>query len=454
MGIPYNEAFIKHRQYIMASDPINLQSFKQNIQQHAASLLWANNLATAPRWRRLLVRTAQLIFAISRDIAEGQLSLRAMSLVYSTVLGFIPTLALLFAVLKSLGVHNVMEGALYDLFEIMGERRELVVTQIIDFVDNIQVGVIGITSTGLLIYLVLDMMRKIESSFNFIWGVSRGRSWSNRVSEYLFAVIVSPLLIFLSISITSSVNTVFFSNLLERLAFGSALINFIAFLFPLLFMSLAFAFAYSFLPNTRVRFSSALTGGIVTTIVWKLMGAFFGGFLISAARESIYLAFATVLALMIFAYIGWLVVLLGSDIAYYHQYPGKARTGRKPQSLSIAQQEELTLAVAALIIQRFKNKLPPLSHDEIVSQLGTNPNTTEQALNHLLSIGLLASTDSEPPSFLPTGSIEDCTLLEIWRSLRETQSTELHGNLDAPEYQLARNFLRQLDQAAADKLAT
>jgi membrane protein len=437
----------------MAFDPLSLNHYRQKIQHLAARLLWDKNLAAAPWWRRLLVRSAQIIFALGRDITEGQLSLRAMSLVYSTVLGFIPTLALIFAVLKSLGVHNVMEGALHDLFEILGERRELVVSQIIDFVDNIQVGVIGITSMGLLIYLVLDMMRKIESSFNFIWGVSRGRSWSNRVSEYLFAVIVSPLLIFLSISITSSVNTVFFANMLERLAFGGALINFFAFLFPLLFMSLAFAFAYSFLPNTKVRFSSALIGGIVTTVVWKLMGAFFGGFLISAARESIYLAFATVLALMIFAYVGWLVVLLGSDIAYYHQHPGKARIGRKPVALSITQQEQLTLAVAALIIHRFKNKLHPLSQDEIATQLGTSPSTTEQALNHLVGTGLLASTAEEPPTYLPTGSIEDCTMLEIWRSLRESQPADLHENLDLPEYRLARDFLSQLDQAAAEKLA-
>ena len=223
----------------MAFDPFSLNEHRQKLQQLLTRLLWEQDLSTAPWYRRVLVRSAQIIFAVGRDISEGQLSLRAMSLVYSTVLGFIPTLALIFAVLKSLGVHEAMEGALNDLFEILGDRREEVVSQVIGFVDNIQVGVIGITSMGLLIYLVLDMMRKIEVSFNFIWGVSRGRSWSSRVSEYLFAVIVSPLLIFISISITSSVNTVFFSEFLERLTFGSTVVNVFAFLFPLLFMSLA-----------------------------------------------------------------------------------------------------------------------------------------------------------------------------------------------------------------------
>lgn len=437
----------------MTFDPLSLNHYRQKVKQLVDRQLWEQDLKRAPWWHRALVRTAQIVFAIGRDISEGQLSLRAMSLVYSTVLGFIPTLALIFAVLKSLGVHTAMEGALNDLFEVLGDRREQVVGQIIEFVDNIQVGVIGITSTGLLIYLVLDMMRKIEVSFNFIWGVSQGRSWSSRVSEYLFAVIVSPLLIFLSISITSSVNTVFFSDFLERLTFGGTLVNIFAFLFPLLFMSLAFAFAYSFLPNTRVRFSSALVGGAVTTIIWKLMGAFFGGFLITASRESIYLAFATVLALMIFAYVGWLVVLLGADIAFYHQHPGKARIGRKPVTLSIHQQEQLTLAVAALIIHRFKNRLRPLNQDELARELGTNPMTIDRPLQHLTGIGLLAMTGEDPPSYLPTGSVEDCTMLEIWRSLRDSRAGEIHENPELPEHQLATEFLDQLDQAAAEKLA-
>lgn len=400
------------------------------------------------------MRSAQILFGILRDVSEGQLSLRAMSLVYSTVLGFIPTLALIFAVLKSLGVHNAMEPALNTLLEALGDRREEVVGQIIGFVDNIQVGVIGITSMGMLIYLVLDMMRKIESCFNYIWNVSQGRSLSSRISEYLFAVIVSPLLIFISISITSSVNTTVVTNYLDRLAFGGVIINFFAFLFPLLFMSLAFAFAYSFLPNTKVRFSSAFAGGIVTTIGWKLMGAFFSNFMIGAARESVYLAFATVLVVMIFAYVGWLLVLLGADIAYYHQYPSKTRIGRQPMPMSINQHEQLTLAVAALIIHNFQNQQQPLSDEQISSRLGVGQLVAERVLRHLVNSGLLARTGDEPPRYLPSGSIENCTLLEIWRSLRDSQASDLQENLDLPEYQQAREFLRKIDLVAEEKLGS
>lgn len=438
----------------MSLEILKLSALRKSLQQKINSILWERDIESLPFLQRFLIRSAQIIYAIGRDWAEGQLSLRAMSLVYSTVLGFIPTLALTFAVLKSLGVHNAMEPTLLTLLEVLGDRREEVTQQIIGFVDNIQVEIIGITSLGLLLYLVLDMMRKIELSFNYIWSVSRGRSWSNRVSEYLFAVIVSPLLIFISISITSSVNTSFVTAFIENLTFASTIVGLFAFLFPLLFMSLAFAFAYSFLPNTKVKFTSAFIGGFVTTIVWKLMGAFFQDFFVAAARESIYLAFATVLALMIFTYVGWLVALLGSDIAYYHQYPNKARTGRKPITLSISQQEELTLTLAAMIIQRFHKKLPPATEEELAHQMGLSPMVIEPSLNHLKEIGLIVTTSDEPAQYLPKNSVNDCALADIWRTLRTRGRGDIQGNKNLPELLRAQRFLSQLDDVVYDKLGS
>lgn len=427
---------------------------RTSLHQYTQHILWRQDIPSLPLWKRFLIRSAQIIYAISRDWHDGQLSLRAMSLVYSTILGFIPTLALIFAVLKSLGVHNAMEPALMTLLEALGERRDDITQQIIGFVDNIQVEIIGITSIGILIYLVLDMMRKIESSFNYIWSVSQGRSWSSRVSEYLFAVIVSPLLIFISISITTTINTVFFADILDNLAFGSTLISFFGFLFPLLFMSLAFAFAYSFLPNTKVNFSSAFIGGMVTTIIWKIMGAFFQAFLITSARESIYLAFATVIAIMIFVYIGWLVVLLGSDIAYYHQHPNKAKTGRKPLAISIGQQEELTLTLAGIIFKRFQDKIPPLSEEHLAHRLGLSPMAIDKSLQFLQSSGLVVATNDDPPRFLPQSSVSDCTMSEIWQALRNSDAGLLHINPQLEEYRQARDFLGQVNKVVTTELGS
>lgn len=407
-----------------------------------------------PLLQRFTVRSAQIFTAIVRDLYQGQLSLRAMSLVFTTVIGFFPLLALTFAVLKGLGVHNALEPTLLTLLQPLGGEAAVFTADILRYVDAIQVELIGITSVGLLLYFVLDMMRKIESSFNYIWCVKRGRSWSSRVSEYLFAVIVSPLLLFMSITITSSVNTNFFRGLLENLSYGILIIELVAIVAPVLLMSLAFAFAYSFLPNTRVQFGSAFIGGLVTTIIWKLMGSVFQGFFIASARESIYLAFATVVAVMFFVYIGWLVALIGSSIAYYHQYPSKTRVVRGQNNLSIAQQEELGLSVAAVIINRFNSGLRPLNEIELAATLSGHPMVIEDSLSALEEIGLISRTADEPPRFLPTSSVTNCTLFDVWKALRSFNANGPLPDAGANGQSLVKEFYERLDETIAKDLGS
>ncbi|HJO11164.1 MAG: YihY/virulence factor BrkB family protein [Gammaproteobacteria bacterium] len=440
----------------MALQSTKLTRYSNSIRKELSAFLWQQPLSTQSFWKRFLLRSLQILFGVLRDLTQGQISLRAMSLVFTTVLGFVPLLALTFSVLKSLGVHNAMEPTLLTLLEPLGERSSEVTNQILGFVDNIQVELIGITSTGFLIFVVLDMMRKIEVSFNYIWAVKQARSWSNRIREYLFAVIVSPLLLFLSISITSSVNTSFFQRFLTELAYGSMVLEIFAFVAPILFMSLAFAFAYSFLPNTKVQFSSAFIGGLVTTIIWKLMGSLFQGFFISAARESIYLAFATAIAVMFMAYVLWLVALVGSSIAFYHQYPAKIRIGRERLKLGIDQQEELSLALANSVIRHFHDGKEAMTESELADELKLSPVAIEGSLRLLEKIGLLIQTNEDPVRYLPSKSIDNCTMVATWRALRKYRIEEL-DNIDkqhSPDLIRAQEFQARLNEVIEKELGS
>ncbi len=432
-----------------------LKSFNSTLghwQTKASDILWRQDTAALALWQRTLLRCGQILVAVARDLIQGQLSLRAMSLVFTTVIGFFPLLALTFAILKSLGVHNAMEPTLMALLEPLGDRQEEVTQQILGYVDAMQVELIGITSVGLLLYIVLDMMRKIELSFNYIWAVEQSRSWSSRVSEYLFAVIVSPLLLFVSISITSSVNTNFFQGLLQNLSYGAFILQITAVVAPILLMSLAFAFAYSFLPNTKVNFGSAFIGGLVTTIIWKLMGTFFQEVFVSQARESIYLAFAGAIVIMIFTYIGWLVALVGSSIAFYHQFPAKARSGRSKTLLSIFQHEETCLTVAAIIIGRFQHSESPLSLDEIANAIGASPVIIDIALTELETMELITQTNDEPSRYVPTKSVDDCSMVEVWISLRKINSFDMQAGNQTAEYLRVHEFQKKLESIAKSEL--
>lgn len=422
------------------------------VRQRITDFVWRQDFDELPFWYRLLLRSVQITIAVGRDVVQGQLRLRAMSLVYATLIGFVPLLALTFSVLKSLGVHNAMEPTLLTLLEPIGERSTELTAQILSFVDNVQVEIIGFAAMGFLIYVILDMMLKIETSFNYIWEVKQARNWSSRISEYLFAVIVSPLLIFLSFGITSSVNTNYFAEFLAALTFGGLIIGFVAFIAPILFMSLAFAFAYSFLPNTRVNFLSAFIGGLLTTIIWKMMGVFFQTIVLGAARENIYLAFVPVIAAIVLAYVGWLAALIGSSVAFYHQNPAKTRNGRKQPALSIYQQEQLSLALAATVIRRFHDGEPALTEFELAKELDMAPLIIEASLDRLEDIGLVTKTNHQPPRYLPTKSVSECTVVDIWREIRNCSGNRLEENEDSPDLSRIRQFQTRLDNVIEQEL--
>ena len=309
-----------------------LSAIPRALARSAGEWLWRDD-AGLPMTQRAPRRCLQIAAALVRDLAGGQISLRAMGLVFITFVGFFPALTLIFAILQQFGFHNDLRPALLAILRPLGERGAELADQIIGYIDNLQAEYIGGASLAFLLYLVLDMLRKIEGCFNYIWQVRPAGLRPKRLLGYLLAVLLGPLLLLLSISISTLVNAPALLGHMGAFAADSPLRlgqipAAISLLLPLALMSLAFALLYLLLPAARVRFVPALIGGVVTALVWKLMGSVFQVVFVSAARDSIYLAFASVIAVMYFVYFGWMVALTGSNIAYYQQHPDRIRSGR------------------------------------------------------------------------------------------------------------------------------
>ena len=105
--------------------------------------IWLTELSDIPGWKARLVRASRILFAVLRDLKDGQLTLRAMSLVYTTLLSLVPLLAVSFSVLKAFGVHNQIEPLLLNLLTPLGQQGVEITANIIGFVENMKVGVLG-----------------------------------------------------------------------------------------------------------------------------------------------------------------------------------------------------------------------------------------------------------------------------------------------------------------------
>ncbi|MEL7374427.1 MAG: ribonuclease BN, partial [Pseudomonadota bacterium] len=105
--------------------------------------LWHRDLSSAGRAERALVMVLRYLFGLGRDIAGGQLSLHAMSLVYSTLLATVPLVAFSFSVLKGLNLHLEMEPLLTELVAPLGDYGRQLTEEVMGMVDKVSGRVLG-----------------------------------------------------------------------------------------------------------------------------------------------------------------------------------------------------------------------------------------------------------------------------------------------------------------------
>jgi len=380
-----------------------------------------------------LHQACRIIYAIGQDLKNGQLSLRAMSLVYTTIIAIVPLLALSFSVLKGFDMHENLKPVLLEAMLDLGDKRFEIVDNIMTFINNVNVGVLGAVGFAVLIYSVIAMMHKIENAFNYTWQVARARSVSQRVRDYLSVVFIAPLLLMISAILTGSSRFDGVVALIEALPFGGLIMAMAAFVLPYILMSLGFAFIYMFIPNTQVKASSALLGGFVTTIIWKLMGWGVANFVAgSASNTAIYSAFASVIILMVWLYACWFALLIGASVAFYHQNYKAQTMGRIDVKLSLADEELLALEIMKNIGGQYQHCQPLPTMSELAHQLGVSEIIVNRTVNLLVENGFLLYADEPSAKLFPQKPLDKIMLVDIIETVRyKAESTATVVTLNA-----------------------
>ena len=413
--------------------------------------LWERPLDTLPLWHRAVVALGRLVIAVVRDLASGQLTLRAMSLVFTTLLAFVPLIAVSFSVLKGFGVHNLLEPTLENFLAPLGERADEITANVINFVENIEVGVLGAVGMAFLLYTAVSLVQKIEEAFNFTWNVGRQRTLVRKLSDYFSVILIGPLLVFLALGITATLaSTDVFQALVEIEPFGT-LHRWGTRMLPLVLVIVAFAFVYMVMPNTRVRMGPALFGAVVAGIAWETLGHLFARFVVTSTNyAAIYSGFAILLLFMVWLYLSWLMLLTGSSIAFYRQYPEYlARGGRTRSVLAPAQRERLALAISALVTSAYDRGEAPPDRDDICRRLGIPMETIVRTLGALEAAGVLRATRAEPPGFVPARPPARISLKAVLDAVRYEgwQPQFLRDRPQGAECQVMERVEAALDEA-------
>lgn len=368
-----------------------------------------------------LYKVGRSVYALVRDVLSGQLTLHAMSLVYTTLLSIVPLLALSFSVLKALGVHERMEPLLFRFFEPMGPQGIELANKILGFVDNMKVGVLGSVGLALLVYTVISLIQKIERSFNMIWRVPDMRSPAQRFSNYLSVIMVGPLLMVSAIGVTA---TIFSSDIVQTLVeiepFGSLILAISRFT-PFFLVVAAFTFVYIFIPNTRVKVRYAFVAGLVAGVSWQAAGMLFASFVAGSAKyAAIYSSFAIGIILLIWIYLNWMILLLGASLAFYLQYPGSVAKRRQVQ-LAPELQERVGLTVMWMVARPFSEGEPAPQQEALEQKLRVPGEVTRTISDKLIRAGLLSLAGRQGDQLVPGRALDLITVRTILDVVRRDE---------------------------------
>jgi len=367
-----------------------------NLPNILEKLVWGDHLEKSGPFGRFAAVVLRYMYGLGRDIVFGQLTLRAMSLVYTTLLSVVPLIAFSFSVLKGLGKHKELEPLLYDFLAPLGPQGEQITQQVISLVDNVKGSVLGGVSLAFFIYTAISMVQKVEESFNYVWYVSKPRSFARRFSEYFFVLLIGPIVMVTALGMLTTIRSnAVVQMILANESLGRIFVVGSQFT-PYLLITGVFTFLYMYMPNTKVKFKSALVGGLAGGFLWASAGAFFATFILYASRtQLIYSGFAVAITTLIWLYLSWLILLIGAQLAFYFQQPAFLRIGRREPRLSNSMRERLALNVMYLVGKAFRDPDATTSIREISQQLRMPSIALAPVTNALESAALLITTEHE-----------------------------------------------------------
>jgi membrane protein len=262
-----------------------------------------------------------------------------------------------------------------------------------------------------------------------------------------------PLLMLAAISITTSLQSQSLVRWLMETTYLGDLLLFFFRLVPYVSVWLALFFLYIFIPNTKVRFRSALLGGVLAGTIWQLAQWGYLHFQVGVAKyNAIYGTLSLLPVFMVWIYTSWLIVLFGLEIVSAHQNIKTFRREYRTPQLSHAMKELLTLTILQDIATAFHFGCPAPVTEQLAEELDIPVRVVRELVTQLTETGYLVATAGDEPSYQPARELEQISVNEVLLSLKDYGGS-WGATGTVREEALMRGILARVNSAAAATLA-
>lgn len=370
-------------------------------------------------WQNFVRASRVLYFRVESDLCF----LRASSVAFQSVLSIVPVLAVMFGIAKGFGFQMSLEKVLRDEFR---DQQE-VITYFIQFgyslLADAQGGIIAGIGIVILLFTVMRLLSNIEESLNSMWGIKQGRPISRKTSDYLALILICPILIVASSSIT-----VFVTSNLQKLSAAGAVgeqvgpvlslgIPLIAYLVS----TVLFSLVYIVMPYTHVKISSALWAGLFAGCSYQILQATYISIQIQISHAgAIYGSFAALPLFLMWLYLSWVIFFIGAEIVVIHQERLWDPELLAPyRNLSACEVQMTSLACVKASIDAFLHA-NPITIKDLSVQLKIPERMATELVEELVQADLLlkiASQDGEELAIVPAKNPESLRLLDVISAL-------------------------------------
>ncbi len=346
----------------------------------------------------------------------------ASSMVYSTLMALVPAVTFIFTFFSAFGVLEPLVDLLRQwLSEIIGDEAGLQLMDLLNLytTNATSLGVVGLIS--FLITMVL-LINKVWIVINHIYRTSQNRNSLKRLANFVTFLIVACLLVAAYISIQSVVNSWYLNLIGESVALWSKIVGVIA---PILTTWVILFMLTFFVPNTKVRFSSAMVGSVTGTLFLYIFSKLF--FLLSgmAARYSvIYGSLAIVFLFLFLFYVFWAVVFYSIELAYVHQFRPDIQVYKGlPQSPALQLCEGVNIMM--LIGSNFRNGGGSTTIREMIDRLAIPDMRLNGFLELLTQLKFITPTNNGHTMYIPMQPLEKLRVQDLVNSLYGLETIEL-----------------------------
>lgn len=392
--------------------------------------IWLLSEHECSAFNAFIIKALKILLLAYQGFSKDICALRASALTLYTLLAVVPVIAMLFGIAKGFGLEALLQQQLLEQVP----HQDTTVLKLISFAQNLLESTKSEVVAGIgivvLLWSVIHMISNIEESFNYIWKINKGRTLTRKLSDYLSLMLLAPVLLILSSSITVFLNTkiAWLTTAITLPKFSEGLLLGLLSYSPLLLMVGLFAITFIFMPNHKINFKAGIVAGVVTGILYHLLQWLYLSLQIGVSSyNAVYGSFAALPLFVVWVQTAWMIVLFGCEIAFYIQNFESHRHNYKTTELSFTFKKIMALQISHLIIKNFVKPGKPLSAEDISSSLVISVGVVQQLLDFLVMSHILIElkTDEDEAVYLPAVDIHILSVAYVINALENCGQNSL-----------------------------